>query len=61
MPVSFINDRDVEIILNGRQVARLFDANAEETHSAIESVEAEVDGELVTIEEGDVIVVTIHV
>lgn len=62
MPVISVNDRDVEIALNGRLVENLFDDTGSETFDPTIAVEANMhDGDLVIISEGDTLVVTIHV
>lgn len=62
MPVTSINDRDVEIKLNGEEVENLFDSNGEETFDLTDAVEANMSsGDIADIREGDTITLVVHV
>ena len=62
MPVLSVNDREVEITLNGDRVEFLFGEDASETFDLPTAVEAALEmGEIVDIKEGDVLVMTVHV
>jgi hypothetical protein len=62
MPVLSVNDREVEITLNGERVELLIGEDNSETFDLPTAVEAVLElGEIVDIKEGDVLVMTVHV
>jgi len=62
MSVPTVNERYVEMTLNGRLVEHLFDATGSETFDPTTAVEAVMyDGDMVIISDGDTLGMTINV